>query len=334
MKKRDWLLVIGSVFVVWFLDQVSKGWALSHLGNLKFYGPIGLVLHRNPGAILGSFSDLPPLLRVVSLSTGGAFLIFIYGAFQYFIPRRLMMLRLGMSLLLGGILGNVTDRIASGSVVDFISIGSPALFSPAFNFADAIQWVGYAMVVYALIRDGAKLWPTANERKKMWIMPAFQLKYCFMLMFIGLAFSLIAGVFAYTYLMVTIDDLVVGPSRLVERRFLLPFLEIYVLISLGFAIVLFLIGRVLSHRTAGPLYAFERFLDETLAGKDRGLRLRTGDEFKHLEELAERVRIQLRDNYQKTSGMAGREPTDQTTSQEAAPLNDDEEEEPKVLRGP
>lgn len=299
MKKRDWLLVIGCVFVVWFIDQATKAWALGTLSNLKFYGPIGLVLHRNPGAILGVFSDLPAILRIVSLSTGGAFLIFIFGTFQYFIPRRFMLLRVGMSLLLGGILGNVTDRIISGSVVDFISLGSPQYFTPAFNFADAIQWVGYVMVVYTLIRHGNQLWPSANERKQIWILPTFQLKYCFMLVFIGFGFSLIAGVFSYTYLSVTIGDLVVGPSRLVEKRFLVPFIEIYSLISLGFMIFLFLIGRLLSHRTAGPLYAFEKFLEDVLHGKDRPLRLRTGDEFKHLEELAETIRERLKDNFTK-----------------------------------
>lgn len=297
MRKRDWFLVMACVLVAWAIDQGLKTWAMNKLGALEFYGPFGLVLHRNPGAILGAFAHLPPLLRVVCLSTGGAFLIFIYGSFQYFIPKRFMMLRVGMSLLLGGILGNVSDRIVAGSVVDFLVIGSPRLFSPAFNFADAIQWVGYFMVVIALFRDGARLWPSVNDRKKTWVMPAFQLKYCFLLVFIGMAFALMSGVFSYTYLMVTIDDLVVGSASLIEKRFLVPFLEIYALISLGFMIMLFMIGRAISHRTAGPLYAFELFLEDVLRGKDRPLKLRAGDEFRHLESLAERVRNRLRDNF-------------------------------------
>src|SRR4051812_32500284 len=101
MKKRDWLLVIGIVPVIWLLDQLSKAWAARSLSDLIFYGPFGLVLHRNPGAILGTFSDLPPILRIVSLSTGGAFLVFIYAAIQYLLPSRSFQLRFGMSLLLG-----------------------------------------------------------------------------------------------------------------------------------------------------------------------------------------------------------------------------------------
>lgn len=297
MKKRDWILVVGLVIIIWLIDQSSKLWALDNVDSLRYYGPFGLVLHRNPGAILGAFSNLPPLLRVVSLSTGGAFLIFIYGILQYVLPRRSIVLRLGMSILLGGILGNVTDRIISGSVVDFLIIGTPRFSSPAFNFADAIQWVGYFMIVFALLKEGSKIWPNENERKKVWILPKFQLKYCFMLVFIGLGFSLVAGVFAYTYLSVTIEDIVIGPSEYFQSKFLVPFLEVYILISLGFMVTLFIIGRVLSHRTAGPLYAFELFLEDVLKGKDRPLRLRAGDEFHHLEELAEAVRKNLKNNF-------------------------------------
>ena len=77
MSKRDWFMVFGLVPLVWVIDQTTKAWASHSLFQMKFYGPLGFVLHHNRGAIWGTFSDLPPLLRVVSLSTGGAFLIFI-----------------------------------------------------------------------------------------------------------------------------------------------------------------------------------------------------------------------------------------------------------------
>lgn len=298
MNNRHWLLIVSLLVGAWGIDQITKWLALQFITEMKFYGPFGLVLHRNPGAILGAFSNLPPLLRVVSLSTGGAFLIFIYGAIQYLLPRKSLVLRSGMSLLLGGILGNVTDRIISGSVVDFLLIGTPKMASPAFNFADAIQWVGYFMVVYSLLKEGAQIWPNENERKKVWINPRFQLKYCAILVFIGLGFSIVAGVFSYTYIVITIEDIVIGPSEMLQKKFLIPFLEVYAIISLGFMVTLFLIGRILSHRTAGPLYAFELFLEDVLHGKDRPLKLRAGDEFHHLQELAEVVREKLKTNFQ------------------------------------
>jgi signal peptidase II len=290
MKKRDWLLVISLVPAVWLIDQLTKSWAQHNLTDLRFYGPFGLVLHHNPGAIWGTFADLPPILRVVSLSTGGAFLVFIYASIQYLLPSRSFQLRAGMSLLLGGILGNVTDRIISGAVTDFLLIGSRSLSTPAFNMADAIQWVGYGLVVYGLIRDGALLWPDSNVRKSLWVNPSFQLKYCLTIVAIGACFAVVNGVFAYTFLRVTIDDLVVGPAHMMERRFLVPFLETYLVISVGFMMTLFVIGRILSHRTAGPVFAFEKWLRDMMIGKDRQFRVRKGDEFKHLEDLAEQLR--------------------------------------------
>jgi signal peptidase II len=290
MKKRDWLLVISLVPAIWLLDQLSKAWAGRSLSDLHFFGPFGLVLHHNPGAILGTFADLPPLLRVVSLSTGGAFLVFIYAAIQYLLPSRSLPLRTGMSLLLGGILGNVTDRIVAGAVTDFLVLGSRSLSTPAFNLADAIQWVGYGLVVYGLLRDGSLFWPDANVRKTLWVNPRFQLKYCLTIVAIGFCFAVVNGVFAYTFLRVTIDALVVGPAHITERRFLIPFLQTYTVISIGFMFTLFALGRILSHRTAGPIFAFENYLRELMRGKDRKFRVRQGDEFKHLEEIADAIR--------------------------------------------
>ena len=81
----------------------------------------------------------------------------------------------------------------------------------AFNMADAIQWIGYILVVYGLIRDGSLLWPDVNARKNLWINPTFQIKYILTIVGIGSSFAMVTGVFAYTFLKVTIDDL--APSR-------------------------------------------------------------------------------------------------------------------------
>ncbi|MEK7356896.1 MAG: hypothetical protein AAB250_10630, partial [Bdellovibrionota bacterium] len=173
-------------------------------------------------------------------------------------------------------------------VVDFILIGTPTKASPAFNVADALQWIGYAMIATSLIRDSEILWPADNSRKRMWINPMFQLRYCFILVAVGMGFAAIAGVYSYTFLRVTIIEFG-GSNPVILNNYLTPFIISFVAVSLGFASALFLVGRRLSARIAGPLYAFERFLDDLVAGKPRKLRLRAGDEFKHLEEIAARI---------------------------------------------
>ncbi|MCB0355929.1 MAG: signal peptidase II [Bdellovibrionales bacterium] len=295
MKKREWLLVITLIFVVWGIDYATKAWAVYQLSGfpIRFWGPFGLVLHKNPGAMLGTFSNLPPILRIVTLSTGGAFLIFIYSSIQYLLPKKSLLLRSGMSILLGGILGNVTDRILSGSVVDFLIIRTPFWMSPAFNLADALQWVGYLMIVYTLIVHGEQIWPSQDTRKNIWVIPKFQIKYIFVLISVGFGFAIISGVFAFTFLKITIDELALHQSLYMEEKFLTPFLVTYSSISFAFIIVLFLIGRIVSHRTAGPIYAFELYVDDLIAGKNRRFKVRAGDELVHLEDIAERLRQKI-----------------------------------------
>ena len=183
----------------------------------------------------------------------------------------------------------------NGYVIDFLLLGSPEQATPAFNLADALQWVGYAMIATALIRESEILWPADNTRKRMWINVRFQLRYCFILTGVGLGFALIAGVFSYTFLRVTIIDLVGNNQKLLDH-YLIPFVITFMIVSMAFAAVLFLVGRVLSSRIAGPVYAFEKFLDDLVAGRPRPLRLRTGDEFKHLEVIAARLSQQVIEN--------------------------------------
>lgn len=287
MKKRDWILALSPLLVVWGIDRITKSWALNLVG-VKFYGPVGFLLHFNPGAILGTFSDLPPILRIVSLSTGGAFLVFWFFILQWLLPTRSMVLRTGMSFLLGGILGNVTDRIMWGRVADFVVISAYGFTSPAFNLADLLQWVGYLMIVYSLFKEGKNLWPEQNNRKSYFINPKFQIRYSLKLMSFGLFFAIISGTLSYTYLKVTITELV-GISPQVEHKFLFNFVITYLIVSAAFATILFFVGLMLSHRAAGPIYAFEKFLEDLIQGKPRALKLRTGDEFRHLEELADRL---------------------------------------------
>jgi signal peptidase II len=198
-----------------------------------------------------------------------------------------------MSFLVGGILGNVTDRIIWGYVVDFIVLGPPTLTSPAFNIADALQWVGYGLIVIALVKDGELLWPDNDSRKKFWVNRKFQLKYCFVLVGVGLSLSTLGLVFSYTYLRVTIMELVGNYSYLLDK-FLLPYVVSFLLMCGIFCAALFVVGKIISHRIAGPMYAFERYLNDILQGKDIQLKLRTGDDFKHLELLANKVHEELK----------------------------------------
>ena len=63
------------------------------------------------------------------------------------------LLRTGLSLILGGSLGNVYDRVVSGTVTDFLDFYLRAWHWPAFNLADSAITVGAALVVLEMLRS-------------------------------------------------------------------------------------------------------------------------------------------------------------------------------------
>lgn len=295
MKRKDWFFVIALLILTIVLDQLSKRWALKQ--PEQTYGYLKILLVHNHGAMLGLFSDLPAVLRIVTLSTSGVFILSIYSLIQYLIPGRVLSLRLSLSILVGGILGNVLDRIFYGYVIDFIAVVYGSWHSAIWNVADMIQWLGYALMVYALIRHSEKLWPDQNERKTFWVNRKFQIKHSILFTATGLFLTLVSSVFSYTYLKVTLEE-IVGFNPTLIQKFTKPFLFTFLILTTLYCIILFSVGKLISHRIAGPLYAFQRFLEQILDGKGltksgAALKLRTNDDFKHLEELAEDIRAKL-----------------------------------------
>jgi signal peptidase II len=62
------------------------------------------------------------------------------------------MLCLALSLILGGALGNVLDRVMFGAVVDFIDLHYANWHWPAFNIADSAICIGAALIVWGEFR--------------------------------------------------------------------------------------------------------------------------------------------------------------------------------------
>ncbi|MFN3455448.1 MAG: signal peptidase II [Pseudobdellovibrio sp.] len=292
MKTKDWILIIAALILTVFLDQITKG--LAQTTPEKWYGPFHFVLVHNHGAMLGMFSKLPAFLRIVTLSTSGFFILSLYAFLQFIIPVKIMKLRLGLSLLVGGIIGNVLDRTYYGYVIDFIGVKVGTWHSPIWNIADMVQWIGYVLLIYSLFKESHLLWPDQDARNKFWINKRFQLKYAFIFITSGVLVSLICMVFSYTYLKISLNELGVDYHQEYTEAFLYSFL----ILVLAFSIILFSIAKFISHRIAGPVYAFERFLSAALDGKStdeeiKTLKLRAGDDFKHLEKLSEKIKNKI-----------------------------------------
>ena len=130
-------------------DQVTKVWAVAALsdGPIDVFGEvIQFRLFRNPGAAFSSFTSGGPVLGVLA-----AVVAVVIAAV---LPRlELAIDRLALALILGGALGNFTDRIfrgdgfLDGAVIDFIS---PSFF-PSFNVADSAITIGVALMLWSSI---------------------------------------------------------------------------------------------------------------------------------------------------------------------------------------
>jgi signal peptidase II len=116
-------------------DQVTKSLAEAHLrGPVHLWGPFGFALTYNTGSSFSLFSG-----RTLPLVIIDVVLVVAIGAFAWRSRGRFMALAIG--LVLGGALGNLSDRAFRGhhgAVVDFVTL----THWPTFNVADACITTG------------------------------------------------------------------------------------------------------------------------------------------------------------------------------------------------
>lgn len=255
------------------IDQISKAMSI---GKASF--------SENPGFIFGLAQDLPASLRVIGLSSIFGFLFFLYLLLIYFLPIQLEKLKWGLSLLSGGIFGNVADRVYRGTSIDFIPMGwGDAMVT--FNLADVFQWVGAGLILYNVIQHEKIIWYPENQRGRYLINPREQVRFALKMTLAAFCSSLLLGLFSSTFLRNTLAGL-----KMTSGPALTMFLLAYISLTLLFSIFVFAAGIILSHKTAGPFFAFEQYVEDLLAGEDRPFVLREGDHYKHLENVAVQVR--------------------------------------------
>ena len=66
------------------------------------------------------------------------------------------LLAAGLACIVGGALGNVTDRIFRGHVIDFIRVHYESAYFPAFNVADSSITIGAALLILDTLRASGK----------------------------------------------------------------------------------------------------------------------------------------------------------------------------------
>jgi signal peptidase II len=270
MFKKGVLLSFALFFLALAVDFIWK---------MKMAGEIS---HINKGFIFGTLQDLPASLTLVTLSSMGGLLFFIYIIFIIMLSPQLNMLKAGLGLLVGGIIGNVVDRAIHGGTLDFLHMKLPLLPPIVFNPADVFQWIGAAIIAYKIITKDNIIWYPENQRGFSLVNAKEQVKFALKFAAISLCTCLVLGLFALSYLTLTLQS-----ANIASKSPAIGFAISYLAITLFFTTISFFAGLILSQRTAGPLYAFEKYVEDLLKGEKRDLKLREGDNYKHLEKVAE-----------------------------------------------
>jgi len=150
MKKKTSYIVILIIFVISIvLDLVTKVLIQNYFeaGNDSIHvikGFFEITYLKNTGAAFGMFGDSTLALTIVSIVFVALFVLY-----DIFCHSNSIWYSMGISLIVGGAIGNMIDRIFLGYVRDFISI---KLFSFVFNLADLFITVGViAFVIHFII---------------------------------------------------------------------------------------------------------------------------------------------------------------------------------------
>jgi signal peptidase II len=158
IDSRRWPWFVVSLCVV-LADQLSKAYITSHLGEFEvmaIFPVLDITLMHNVGAAFSFLATASGWQRwffiVLAVGVSVALAFWLYR-----LPGRgRNLLALGLSLILGGALGNVIDRIRLGSVIDFIHFHLSQAYFPAFNVADSAITLGAGCLLLDALLDSRR----------------------------------------------------------------------------------------------------------------------------------------------------------------------------------
>jgi signal peptidase II len=140
--------VCSVVVLVVLLDQATKTWAENALRNgpIELVGPVKFELTYNSGFSFSIGQGHPLIITIAAV-------VIAVGVGAYAVTTSSLLKRVAGSLVVGGALGNLADRVFRhnhGAVIDFIHLPH----WPIFNLADSAITVGVVLLLIAGVLDG------------------------------------------------------------------------------------------------------------------------------------------------------------------------------------
>jgi signal peptidase II len=111
-------------------------------------GILRITLVRNAGAAFGMLQGARPIFIFTSVL---AAIVILYLGWR--LPRSERYRRFLLSLILGGAVGNLIDRVYAGEVIDFVEMGVNGHWWPVYNMADVAVTIGAVLLFVELMRE-------------------------------------------------------------------------------------------------------------------------------------------------------------------------------------
>ena len=146
---KRFLHALPVVLLVIALDQITKyliARYMNPLDSIEIFPFLHIVSIRNVGAAFGMFRNFGSSFFIGISFVAIVFVIWllIKSSYNYF----------GLSLVLGGAIGNLIDRVLYGKVIDFIDFSIGSFHWPAFNVADSSLTIGIIIILFSSLFTG------------------------------------------------------------------------------------------------------------------------------------------------------------------------------------
>lgn len=147
------LLWLGIALLIILLDQFTKTLILGHfqLGDSRYVTSFfNVVRVHNTGAAFSFLAGASGWQRWFFVGLGAVATIFITWMLRRHGHQTLF--ASALTLILGGAIGNVVDRLLHGYVVDFIQVHWGGWYFPSFNVADCAITLGAILLIWDELR--------------------------------------------------------------------------------------------------------------------------------------------------------------------------------------
>jgi signal peptidase II len=148
---KIYILLITIVSLVSVIDQATKSYIVKSLklyeSNVVIQHFFSLTYTRNPGAAFGFLAEQDGIFRSIFFLIISVVALFFLVYFFIKTPPEDTLTVVGLSLILGGAIGNFLDRVQRGEVVDFLDFYIGRHHWWIFNIADSAITVGISILV-------------------------------------------------------------------------------------------------------------------------------------------------------------------------------------------